>query len=103
MLNTIVLFIYVDVRARLSISDLRLNSDRRTTVQDPLALRRQFCREQWKQQEGEEGRRDRKTLSKNEQEWGSCVLWDYESIIISSNSLRIGPHTVSLVGIHKAG
>ena len=34
MLNTLVFFTYLDVRARLSISDLRLSSDRRTILID---------------------------------------------------------------------
>ena len=42
------------------------NSDGVATSQDPLARRRQFCRGQWKEQEGEEDRRrDDKIESRN--------------------------------------
>ena len=44
--------------------------------QDPLAWRRQFCRWQWKEQEGEEDRRrDGKITSRNWQEWSLEIPW----------------------------
>ena len=46
------------------------------TSQYPLAWRRQFCRGQWKEQEGEEDRRsDRKITSRNGREWGLEIPW----------------------------
>ena len=46
------------------------NSDSMATSQDPRAWRRQFCRGQWKEQEGEEDRRrDGKITSRNGREW----------------------------------
>ena len=46
------------------------------TSQDPLAWRRQFCKGQWKEQEGEEDwRRDGKITSRNGWEWGLEIPW----------------------------
>ena len=46
------------------------------TSKDPLAWRRQFCRGQWKEQEGEEDRRrDGKITSRNGREWGLAIPW----------------------------
>ena len=46
------------------------------TSQDPLAWRRQFCKGQWKEQEGEEdSRRDGKITSRNGREWGLEIPW----------------------------
>ena len=52
------------------------NSDGMSTSQDPLAWRRQLCRGQWKEQEGEKDRRrDEKITSKNGQEWSLEIPW----------------------------
>ena len=52
------------------------NSDDIDTSQDPRAWRRQFCRGQWKEQEGEESRRrDGKITSMSGQEWGLEIPW----------------------------
>ena len=46
------------------------------TSQDPRACRRQFCRGQRKEQEGEEARRrDGKITSRNGREWGLAIPW----------------------------
>ena len=46
------------------------------TSQDPLTWRRQFCKGQWKEQEGEEDRRrDGKITSRNGREWGLEIPW----------------------------
>ena len=51
------------------------NSDGMATSQDPLAWRRQFCKRQWKEQEGEEDRRNGKITSRNGREWGLEIPW----------------------------
>ena len=52
------------------------NSDGMATSQDNRAWRRQFCRGQWNEQEGEEDRRrDGKITSRNGLEWGLEIPW----------------------------
>ena len=69
-------------------------SDGMATSQDPLAWGRQFCKGQWKEQEGEEDRRrDGKITSRNGREWGlsasSVNLHDLANTIIFHNNLRV--------------
>ena len=57
------------------------NTDGMATSQDPLAWRRQFCRRQWKEREGEEdSRRDGKITSRNGQKWSLEIPWGQRKI-----------------------
>ena len=51
------------------------------TSQDLLAWRRQFCKGQWKEQEGDKDRRrDGKITARNWREWGLEVPWGQRKI-----------------------
>ena len=68
------------------------------TSQGPQAWQRQFCRVQWKEQEGEEDRkRDGKITSRNGREWGLEIPWGQrrhgrvEGIVATSSVVRRRP------------
>ena len=76
------IFIYIRRPLNISHKDHVTNKEVRNRIQhaigvhDPLAWRRQFCRGQWKEQEGEEDRRkDGKITSRNGQEWRLEIPW----------------------------